>query len=136
MNERIINAKKHKKMITFDQLWQLLYDHGASNYHKHDCCELWDSLTPEQQDKLQEVIAGKLRERRFVDYNPLRAMQDNLRLLHQQVAPPKNYNGSREFEAMVQTGALCTAEYNGAIGIYTLDDAKRYNMTIIKRLTP
>ena len=123
-------------MITFDQLWQQLYDHGASNYHKHDCSELWDSLTPEQQDKLHDVIASKLRERRFVDYNPLRAMQDNLRQLRQQVAQPMNYNGSREFDAMVKTGTLCTAEYNGAIGIYTLGDAKRYNMTIIKRLTP
>ena len=123
-------------MITFDQFWQQLYDHGASNYHKHDCCELWDSLTPEQQDKLHDVIAGKLRDRRFVDYNPLRAMQDNLRQLRQQVAPPKNYNGSREFEAMVQTSTLCTAVYNGATGIYTLGDAKRYNMTIINHLRP
>lgn len=123
-------------MITFDTIWQKLYDHGASNYHKHDCCELWDSLTPEQQEKLHEVIAAKLQTGKFIDYNPLRAMQDNLRQLRQQVALPVNYNHSREFEAMVKTGTLCTAEYNGAVGIYTLNDAKSHKMHIIKRLMP
>ena len=49
---------------------------------------------------------------------------------------PTNYNGSREFDALVKTGRLCTAEYNGQIGIYTIDDATAYHMTIIKRLQP
>jgi len=49
-------------------------------------------------------------------------------------ASPKNYNGSREFEKMVATGRLCTAEYNGEVGIYTIEDAEAHRMTIFKRL--
>ena len=66
-------------MLTFDLFWQQLYDHGASLYHKHDCFDLWATLTPNQQQQLHDTIAAKLRDRRFVDYNPLRAMRDNLR---------------------------------------------------------
>lgn len=49
---------------------------------------------------------------------------------------PKNYNGSREFEAMVATGKLVTARYNGEAGVYTEEDARRHNMTIINHLQP
>ena len=125
-------------MITFDQFWQLLYDHGASLYHKRDCFELWDTLAPNQQQQLHDAIAAKLRDRRFVDYNPLRAMRDNLRQLTAQQAPalPKNYNGSRDFERLVATGTLVTASYNGSVGIYTEADAAKHAMTVLQHLKP
>lgn len=34
-------------MPTFEHLWSLLYDHGAANYYKHECSEIWSSLTPQ-----------------------------------------------------------------------------------------
>ena len=48
-------------MYSFDQLWQMLYDHGASLYHRHDCFELWESLGTEQREALYATIGGKLK---------------------------------------------------------------------------
>ena len=64
-------------MVTFNELWQLLYDHGSSNYFKYDCNELWNGLTPEQREKLYSNIAGRIRDGKYVAYNPLDAMHDN-----------------------------------------------------------
>ena len=65
-------------MATFNDLWQMLYDHGSSNYHKHDCAELWNSLTPEKQQALFDSISERLRRNQYVAYNPLEAMNDNM----------------------------------------------------------
>ena len=65
-------------MVTFSDLWQLLYDHGSSNYYKHDCSQIWESLSPEQQQKLYNQVANRLQKGLFVNYNPLYAIHDNL----------------------------------------------------------
>lgn len=49
---------------------------------------------------------------------------------------PKNYNGSREFDSVILTTTLVTAEYKGKYGIYTLNDAKDFNMSIKQQLNP
>ena len=33
-------------MVTFDEFWQLLYDHGSSNYYKYDCAQIWARKVP------------------------------------------------------------------------------------------
>jgi len=117
----------------------MLYSNGGTNYSKYDCCCLWDSLSPEQQCELYNNIRLRLEQKRYVSYNAYQAMQESLReieRLMKQIAPPKNYNGSREFEAMVATGTLVTARYNGQTGVYTEEDVRRHNMTIIKHLHP
>jgi len=124
---------------TFLDLWSMLYSNGGTNYSKYDCCCLWDSLSPEQQCELYNNIRLRLEQKRYVSYNAYQAMQESLReieRLMKQIAPPKNYNGSREFEAMVATGTLVTARYNGQTGVYTEEDVRRHNMTIIKHLHP
>ena len=65
-------------MATFSDLWQLLYDHGSSTYHQHDCQQIWDSLTPERQQRLYNNISRKLQAGKYVDYNPLCAIHDNM----------------------------------------------------------
>ena len=65
-------------MVTFTDLWQLLYDHGSSNAYKHDCNLLWDDLSPERRQRLYNKIARKLQLGKFVHFNPLEAMHDNL----------------------------------------------------------
>ena len=65
-------------MATFNDLWQLLYDHGSSNYYKCHCNHLWDSLAPERRQLLYDKIASKLQLGKFVHFNPLDAMHDNL----------------------------------------------------------
>ena len=50
--------------------------------------------------------------------------------------PPTNYNGSHEYDNLVAKGKLCTAEFNGQVGIYSIEDAAAYHMRIIQRLRP
>ncbi len=33
-----------KFMVNFDNLWLLLYQHGATERNKSDCAQLWDGL--------------------------------------------------------------------------------------------
>ena len=123
---------------TFIDLWSLLYNNGATNYNKFDCCSLWDSLTADQQAELYNVIKLRLDQKRYVSYNGYQAMQEGLReverLQRQFVTPPTNYNHSGDFDRMVATGTLVTAEYQGQVGIYTEADATKHHMRIIKHL--
>ena len=131
-------------MLKFEDLWQLLYSNGSSNYYKHDCFEFWERLSAEQQQQLYDCISHRLSNKQFVHYNPLEAMQDCTprakslppKQQQQPLAPPTNYNGSRDFDKMVATGRLCTAEYNGQVGIYTIEDVTAHHMRLIKRLQP
>ena len=109
-------------MLTFDLFWQQLYDHGASLYHKHDCFDLWATLTPDQQQQLHDTIAAKLRDRRFVDYNPLRAMRDNLRQPMPQA--PTNYYG----RPLPRGFTFYRADYNGSHGLYTEQDVLTHHL--------
>ena len=63
-------------MITFEEFWQLLYDHGSRNYYKNDTWARWNELTPEQQQALYNTINTKIRTGKFVDYNPLEAIHN------------------------------------------------------------
>ena len=69
---------------TFDYLWQLLYNHGATTTKKADCARLWDTYTPEQQHQLCRTIHNKLQQHKFVQYDPIRAMKENVHQQHQQ----------------------------------------------------
>ena len=66
-------------MFTFNDLWELLHDHGATDKKKGDCARLWDSLTALQQQQLVTIIRSKLQQDKFVHYDPLRAMRENIR---------------------------------------------------------
>ena len=112
-------------MPTFEQLWSLLYDHGATNYYKHDCCEIWNSLTPDRQKQLYDSISTKLSRGLFVHYNPLQAINANIRR-QLPVAQPTNYNGARSFP----DEPLVRAIYNGTGGLYTRREAELYGMEI------
>ena len=65
-------------MVSFEQFWQLLYEHGSRNYHMNAAYVRWNELTPEQQQQLYERIKCKIEQGKYVDYNPLEAIHDNL----------------------------------------------------------
>ena len=71
-------------MMTFDNLWFLLYNHGATNTKRIECAELWEQLTPAQQSQLVTTISTKIKENKFIHYDPLRAMQENIRQTQKQ----------------------------------------------------
>ena len=72
-------------MCTFDNLWTMLREHGSGPAREIECRQLWDSYSPEQQRFLCNTIRAKLDNGRFVHYDPLRAMNENARLMHRNV---------------------------------------------------
>ena len=115
-------------MITFSDLWQVLYDNGSSNYYKYDCNQIWESITPAQRQKLYDNITSRLREGKYVAYNPLEAIHDNLpRRQVQSIGVPTDWNGR---VAPEPTEIAC---YNGHWGMYTLTDIKTFNLQTKKK---
>ena len=64
--------------MNFELLWQLLYEHGASSKKEEGTRRFWDTLTPEQQQQVFTTISTKLREDKFVQYDPIRAIKENM----------------------------------------------------------
>ena len=64
-------------MTSFDYLWQMLYNHGVIERYKTDCARIWGGYTLEQQRYIYRSIRNNLRAGRFVNYNPIKAIQDN-----------------------------------------------------------
>ena len=61
----------------FNDLWALLYDHGASAKKEEGTRRYWATLTPQQQRHVFTTISTKLRENKFVQYDPIRAIKEN-----------------------------------------------------------
>ncbi len=65
-------------MSSFDFLWQLVQNHGSvAEVHKAELARVWDGYTLEQQRAIYRSIRDKLRADKFVNYNPVRAVQEN-----------------------------------------------------------
>lgn len=78
-------------MIDFQQLWALLRQHGSSAKRETECAALWASYTSEVQQQVYHAIRSKLAQGKFVHYDPLRAMEENARLLRQQTLSYSEY---------------------------------------------
>ncbi len=113
-------------MISFEDFWQLLYEHGSRNYYKNDTLIRWNELSAEQQQTLYNRISEKIRMGKFVAYNPLEAIHDNLqrgsRLILQS---PTNYAG----KSLPRTGEFYFADYNGKRGLYKREDVEAHHMS-------
>ena len=117
-------------MATFEDLWQLLYNHGSSPRYKDETIITWDGLTPEQQQRLYDNIKLKIEQGKFVDYNPKYAIHDNLpRRRSQSIGVPTDWNGKRAPEP---TEIAC---YNGHWGMYTVTDIELYKLETKKKKT-
>ena len=110
---------------TFNDLWKLLYDHGSSDYYKRDAQEIWDGLEPERQQRLHDNIALRLSEGRFISYNPLQAIHDNLPCKRvARIDEPTNYNRS----SLTPPAPIKPACYKGEWGMYTQQDIDLFNL--------
>ena len=95
-----------------------------------------------QQLRVYGIIEQQISSGVGVNPNPYYALNDAMQQDEQQQAKckkseriaPKNYDRSRDFDEMVKTGTLVTAEYQGQVGIYTEADATKHHMRIIKHL--
>ena len=69
----------------------MLYDHGASAKKEEGTRRYWATLTPQQQRQVFTTISTKLREDKFVQYDPIRAIKENLRKARKQVLSFDDY---------------------------------------------
>lgn len=112
----------------FETVWQALVGNGTSR-RNHDATErFWNTLTQPQKDLAYKNIPWKVKEGKFVQYDPIRAIKENSRKY--QLPEPVNYNGNSRIEDVAKTTLLVSARHNGHAGIYTLTDAIEHSMTI------
>ncbi len=64
-------------MSTFNYIWALLEPDPAYEPVKKRCQKLWDSFPLEKQRMIYKAIRNKKKERKFIDFNPLFAIQKN-----------------------------------------------------------
>ena len=65
-------------MKSFDYLWQMLDQHGVIERYKGEAAALWDRFTLEQQRQIYRSIRDNIRAGKFVNYNPVKAIRDNV----------------------------------------------------------
>lgn len=108
----------------FETVWNALVENGTSK-RNHDATErFWNTLTPKQQDVVYANIPRKVREGKFVQYDPIRAIKENSR--QYQLPEPTNYNG----RGLKHGVKYVIAKYKGSYGTYSLDDALAFGMAI------
>jgi len=71
-------------MNSFDYIWQLLAGHGSTSTNRLECARLWDTFTTDQQRQLYRTISAKIKAGKFVNYDPVKALQENMRHLEKQ----------------------------------------------------
>ena len=65
--------------MDFNVIWQILVNRGrVAHFYKEECQFLWNQFTPEQQKQIFEAIERKVNSGRFVHYNPVNAIRDNI----------------------------------------------------------
>ena len=64
-------------MKTFNEFWDLLSPKAEYANRRRACFARWNNLSEDEQDALYETISDKLSNGKYVDYNPLFAMQNN-----------------------------------------------------------
>lgn len=112
----------------FETVWQALVEHGSSQRNREAVKQYWDTLTRVQQDRAYKNIPRKVREDKFVQYDPIKAIRENIRKY--QAVEPINYNGNSMIDEAKKTTRLVSARYYGQTGIYTLADAQEHGMAI------
>ena len=107
----------------FEQLWALLYEHGASEKKKEGTRRFWNTLTEEQQRQVFTTISRKLKEDKFVQFDPIRAIKEN--------APKKTFQGPTNYQGRkLPAVPVFSAKWQGKWGMYTIEDIKKFNMEI------
>ena len=114
----------------FETIWNALVENGTSR-RNHDATErFWNTLTPKQQDVVYANIPRKVKEGKFVQYDPIRAIKENSRQYQLPEPEPTNYNGRR-----LKPGVTYViAKYKGSYGTYTLEEAVAFGLEIKERM--
>lgn len=114
-------------MIDFQQIWALLYDHGASAKKEEGTRRFWETLTAEEQMHVFTTISTKLKEGKFVQYDPIRAIKESLHN-GKPAKEPTNYNGCKKGQWLLAMKTAAIAKYKGRWGIYDIEDIREFGM--------
>ncbi|MBR4705505.1 MAG: hypothetical protein IKP02_07925 [Paludibacteraceae bacterium] len=107
----------------FDKVWEALVEHGSSK-RNHDATErFWNTLTQPQKDLAYMNIHQKVKDGKFVQYDPIRAIKENIRKY--QLPEPVNYNGKA-----LPPEPVVIAKWNGKWGTYTVADVELFGLEI------
>ena len=113
-------------MSSFDYFWLLLETHGVIPNKKRKAEEDWNQYPLEVQRYIYRCIRDKIRAGKFVNYDPVLAIMNNLPPRKQ--PEPTNYRGR-----VIPTGLkVYSAKWNGSFGMYTAEDIARFGMEIAK----
>ena len=110
----------------FESVWQALYENGSSRKNRDATKRFWDTLTPVQQHQAYVRITQKAREGGFLQYDPIRAIKENIR--RHQIVGPTNLNHTAQGGKMLESGKAEIAFYNGTWGVYSQEDIKTFNL--------
>lgn len=110
----------------FEATWQALYENGSSRRNKEATKRHWDSLTPVQRHQAFVNITRKAQEGKFLQYDPIRAINENIR--RYQALGPTNLNRTAKGGSMLSSGQAEIAFYNGSWGVYSQEDIKTFNL--------
>ena len=88
----------------------------------------WDSLTLKDQRRLYLYIL-------YRKWRGLDIFGEPYAIIRNCHPVPFNWNGQNMLNSLLRSQTkMVSAKYNGSFGIYTLDEAKQYDMTIVKKL--
>ena len=111
-----------------DRVWKALVEHGSSRKSEEAVRRFWATLSPKQKETAANNIPRKVREGKYVQYNPIQAIKENIRSY--QMPEPENLNRNPKYKQLEPTTPLVSASYNEAFGVYTLAEALEYGMYI------
>ena len=103
---------------TFDDIWQLLRPQGEYVRRVNACGKIWSGLAFNRRKHIYETISSLKAQGKYVNPNPLFAIQDN------DTAEPFNWNGHT-----LQPGRqYVTAKWQGKWGTYSIEDVRNFNL--------
>lgn len=119
----VIDKKLHKSLLCFMQLVDPERKHGFEN----DLIEAWNRLTLKDQRRLYlYLLYRKWRGEGF--YGTPYEIVNNCHPY------PTNWNGKALINRLMKENRMVRAKYQGDFGIYTLDEAKVWEMSEVKPL--
>ena len=116
-----------EKKNTFQIMWDRLNPRPEFRDRFNAACRYWNTLTIERQRQIYYDIDCRLNRGEEIAPNPLFAIQDA-------TPAPFNWNGQQGIKDMMKKEKMVSARYYDKYGIYTLKEAKIFEMEDIKPL--
>ena len=107
----------------FEIVWRALFENGSSNRNRDATFRFWNTLTVEQQQLAAEKIPQKVAQGRYVQYDPIRAIKENIRTYDQ--PQPEFLRGD-------ESGDIVQVRYNGAYKLCTRDTMNLFQLEFVR----